>query len=115
MIHAGNYSGTLHFLKAVADMGVPAAKKSGTAIAERMKAMPVDDDCFQGKIRAGRARPVARLPVRGEEAVREQGQVGLLEAGRRPPRPTEAWRPLADGHCSYVKPDPLSLPALSLR
>jgi branched-chain amino acid transport system substrate-binding protein len=46
MIHAGCYAATLHFLKAVADIGVPAAKQSGAAIVSRMKAMPTDDDCF---------------------------------------------------------------------
>ncbi|WP_426957589.1 ABC transporter substrate-binding protein [Muricoccus radiodurans] len=46
MSHAGVYAGTLHYLKAVADMGVAAAKADGAATASRMKAMPTDDDCF---------------------------------------------------------------------
>ena len=50
MIHAGCYSATNHFLKAVSGMGVAEAKKSGTAIIEKMKSMPVEDDCFQGSI-----------------------------------------------------------------
>ena len=53
MVHAGCYAGTLHYLKAVADLGVVAAKASGAAAVARMKAMPVDDDAFgvrrQGK------------------------------------------------------------------
>ena len=52
MIHAGCYSAALHYLKAVADMGVAAAKGSGTEVVHRMKAMPTDDDSFgQGSIR----------------------------------------------------------------
>lgn len=43
---AGTYAATLHYLKAAADMGVPAAKASGTDAVARMKAMPTDDDCY---------------------------------------------------------------------
>ena len=46
IIHAGCYSATLHYLKAVADMGAAEAKKDGTATVARMKRMPVEDDCF---------------------------------------------------------------------
>lgn len=45
MGHAGCYSGTLHFLKAVDVIGVPAAA-SGAAVIEQMKKMPTDDDAF---------------------------------------------------------------------
>ncbi len=47
---AGTYAATLHYLKAAADLGVPAAKASGTDTVTRMKAMPTDDDCY-GSIR----------------------------------------------------------------
>jgi branched-chain amino acid transport system substrate-binding protein len=46
MGQAGCYAGTLHYLKAVAAMGVAEAKKSGAATVARMKTMPTDDDCF---------------------------------------------------------------------
>lgn len=46
MSHAGTYSGTLHYLKAVASLGAAQAKASGAAVVNRMKAMPTDDDCF---------------------------------------------------------------------
>jgi branched-chain amino acid transport system substrate-binding protein len=52
LIQAGCYSGTLHYLKAVADLGVAQAKASGAATIARMKAMPTDDDAFgHGSIR----------------------------------------------------------------
>jgi len=52
MLHAGCYAGTLHYLKAAADMGIKGAKADGAAAIARMKAMPTDDDCFgQGTIR----------------------------------------------------------------
>ena len=52
MAHASNYSATLHYLKTVAAVGVAEAKKSGRDTVARLKGIPVDDDCFQGRIRA---------------------------------------------------------------
>lgn len=52
MLQAGAYSATLHYLKAVADLGVAAAKADGMAAVARMKAMPTDDDAYgKGVIR----------------------------------------------------------------
>jgi branched-chain amino acid transport system substrate-binding protein len=45
MGQAGCYSGTLHFLKAVDVIGVPAAS-SGAAVVAQMKKMPTEDDAF---------------------------------------------------------------------
>jgi branched-chain amino acid transport system substrate-binding protein len=56
MGQAGCYAATLHYLKAVAALGVAEAKKSGAATVARMKAMPTDDDCFG----AGSIRPDGR-------------------------------------------------------
>lgn len=51
--HASAYAITLHYLKTVAAMGAPVAKKSGRATVARMKAIPTDDDAFgKGSIRA---------------------------------------------------------------
>jgi branched-chain amino acid transport system substrate-binding protein len=46
MGQAGDYSGSLHFLKAVDAMGITAAKQSGAAIVAQMKKMPTDDDAY---------------------------------------------------------------------
>ncbi len=52
MSQAGDYSGVLHYLKAVKALGVDRAKASGRAVVAQMKAMPTDDDCFgAGSIR----------------------------------------------------------------
>ncbi|MFX7739861.1 ABC transporter substrate-binding protein, partial [Acinetobacter baumannii] len=52
MSQAGDYSGVLHYLKAVKALGVERAKASGRAVVETMKRMPTDDDCFgPGSIR----------------------------------------------------------------
>ncbi len=51
--HAGTYSGTWHYLKAIAAMGVERSKVSGRAVAEQMKAMPTDDPVYgPGRVRA---------------------------------------------------------------
>ena len=46
MSQAGDYAGTLAFLRAVDAMDFAAAKKSGAAIVAQMKKMPTDDDAF---------------------------------------------------------------------
>ena len=57
LAQAGDYSCTLHYLKAVADIGPAAAKADGAATVARMKAMPTDDDCFgPGRVREGGGR-----------------------------------------------------------
>jgi len=51
MVNAGSYAATLHYLKAIADLG-PAWARDGKAVIARMKAMPTEDDCFgKGRIR----------------------------------------------------------------
>ncbi len=103
MVHAGCYSATLHYLKTVHDMGAAEAKKDGVATISRMKAMPVEDDCF------------------GKTTIREDGRnltPAYLFEVKKPSESKGPWdyfkqvvhtpgeaayRPLADGHCSLVK------------
>lgn len=103
MAHAGCYSATLHYLKIVAEMGAAEAKKDGAATVARMKAMPVEDDCF------------------GKTTIREDGRnltPAFLFEVKKPSESKGAWdyyklvvstpgdqayRPLADGHCPLVK------------
>jgi len=101
MIHAGNYSGTLHFLKAVTDMGVAEAKKSGSAIADRMKAMPVKDDCFQGSIRKdGRGMFPAYL-FEVKKPAESKAKWDYFKLLATTPA-EEAFRPLSAGGCYFV-------------
>jgi len=65
-IQAGDYGGTLHYLKAVKELGAEKAKASGRATVEMMKKLPTDDDAF-GPHPGGRAQDSPGLPVRGEE------------------------------------------------
>jgi branched-chain amino acid transport system substrate-binding protein len=103
MIHAGCYASTLHFLKAISDMGVAEAKKSGSGIVDRMKKMPTKDDCF------------------GENVIREDGLMmcpSYLFQVKKPSEskgpwdyyttkvttpPNDAWKPLSEGGCFFVK------------
>ncbi|CAH2599999.1 ABC transporter substrate-binding protein [Rhodovastum atsumiense] len=103
MSHAGNYSATLHFLKAVSAMGVAEAKKSGSAIATKMKSIPVDDDAFgKGSIRQdGRGLFNAYL-FEVKSPAQSKGPWDYYKLIQTTP-PDQAWRPLADGHCYYVK------------
>ena len=103
MANAGLYSSTLHYLKAVADIGLPAAKTDGAAVIARMKAMPTDDDVFgPGKVRAdGRKLHPAYL-MEVKKPSESTGPYDVLKLVSTVPA-DQAWRPLADGGCSLVK------------
>ena len=103
MVHAGCYSATLHYLKTVHDMGVAEAKKDGIATVNRMKAMPVDDDCFgTTKIRQDGRNLTPSYLFEVKKPAESKGpwdyykQVIAMTG-------EEAYRPLADGHCSFIK------------
>jgi branched-chain amino acid transport system substrate-binding protein len=102
MDHAGCYAASLHFLKAVADLGVGAAKKDGSAIVARMKAMPTDDDAFgHGSIRSdGRGLfPAYLFQVKSPKESRGPFDYYTLIATTPA---DQAWRPLSEGGCSLV-------------
>ncbi len=102
MSHAGCYAGALHYLKAVADMGVAEAKKSGAATVSRMKAMPTDDDAFgAGMIREDgrKIHPVYLFEVKKPSESKAPWDYYKLVATTPA---DQAFRPLADGGCSFV-------------
>jgi branched-chain amino acid transport system substrate-binding protein len=103
MSHAGDYAGTLHYLKAVADMGVANAKASGRATVERMKAMPTQDDAFgAGSIRADgrKLHPAFLYEVKSPAESRYQHDYyKLLQTSTA----EEAFRPLAEGGCPLIR------------
>jgi branched-chain amino acid transport system substrate-binding protein len=103
MSHAGFYAGTLHYLKAVADMGVAAAKANGAEAVARMKAMPTDDDCFgRGAIRPDgrKVHPAHLFEVKRPEESR--GPWDYYKPLQTTPA-DEAFRPLAEGGCPLVR------------
>ena len=102
-IHAGDYSATTHYLKAVSQLGAVNAKASGAATVAAMKAMPTDDDAFgPGKIRIdGRhIHPVYLLQVKAPSDSR--GGWDFCRIAQVTPA-DEAFRPLSDGNCPLVK------------
>jgi branched-chain amino acid transport system substrate-binding protein len=101
--HAGTYAGALHYLKAVADMGVAAAKADGAAAVARMKAMPTDDDAFgRGTIRADgrKMHPAYLFEVKKPEESR--GPFDYYKLLQTTPA-DEAFRSIADGGCAFVR------------
>jgi branched-chain amino acid transport system substrate-binding protein len=100
---AGTYSGVVHYLKAVADMGEERAKASGLEVVNRMKAMPTDDDCFgPGQVRVdGRKIHPAYLfevkkPDESTGAWDYYKLAGTVSAD-------QAFRPLNEGGCGLVQ------------
>ena len=103
MSQAGNYSCTLHYLKAVAAMGAGAAKADGAATVARMKAIPTDDDCFgPGRVRedGSKIHPVYLFEVKKPSESKHEWDLYKLIATTPA---EEAWRPLAEDACPLVK------------
>ncbi|GGC41690.1 ABC transporter permease [Siccirubricoccus deserti] len=102
-VHAANYSGVLHYLKAVKEMGVARAKASGREVVAQMKRMPTDDDAFgRGTIREDgrKIHPAYLLQVKKPDESRYPGDVYTLAATV----PGEqAFRPLSEGGCPMVR------------
>lgn len=103
MIHAGCYAGALHYLKAVADLGPEAARRSGRAVVERMKAMPTDDDAFgAGTIRADgrKLHPSYLFEVKSpQESKGPFDYYKLVQTTAA----EEAFRPIAEGGCAMTR------------
>ena len=103
MSQVGDYSATLHYLKAVKELGVVRAKASGRDVVELMKKMPTDDDCFgKGSIREDgrKIHPAYLFEVKKPEESRGPGDIYKLVSTL----PAEnAFRPLAEGNCPLVR------------
>jgi branched-chain amino acid transport system substrate-binding protein len=102
MDHAGCYGAVMHYLKAVADLGVAQAKASGAAAVAKMKAMPTDDDAFgKGSIRSdGRGLFPAYL-FQVKSPAESKGPWDYYKLLATTPA-DEAYRPLAEGACKMT-------------
>jgi branched-chain amino acid transport system substrate-binding protein len=103
MVQAGCYSSVLHYLKAVREMGVAAAKASGAETVAKMKSMPTSDDAFgEGTIRADgrKIHPCYLFEVKqpSESSGRWDYYKNLGETPAE-----EAFRPLAEGGCALLR------------
>ncbi|MFC7474617.1 ABC transporter substrate-binding protein [Dankookia sp. GCM10030260] len=102
-VHAGNYAGITHYLKAVKALGVARAKASGREVVAQMKRMPTDDDAFgKGLIREDgrKIHPSYLLQVKKPGENKYPGDVYTL-AGTVAAE--QAFRPLSEGGCALVK------------
>jgi branched-chain amino acid transport system substrate-binding protein len=100
MIHAGVYSGILHYLKARLELG---GSPDGKTVVEKMKSMPTDDTLFgKGSIDVtGRKLHDAYLfEVKKPEESKHLGDFYTLK-GTIPAK--DAFRNPKDGGCSLVK------------
>ena len=103
MVTAGNYSGTLHYLKAVADMGVAAAKASGVDAINKMKALPVEDEAFgRSTIRPDGRRLIPSFLFEVKKPEESTGAWDFLKLLQTTPA-DEAFRPIAEGGCALVR------------
>jgi branched-chain amino acid transport system substrate-binding protein len=103
MEQAGCYSAALHYLKVVAAMGVDAAKKDGVATVNQMKAMPCDDDVFgKTKIREDGRNLVPSYLFEVKKPSESKGPWDYYKLVATTPG-EEAFRPLSEGHCPFVK------------
>ena len=103
MNQAGVYSGSLHYLKTAAAMGAAAAKADGRATVARMKAMEVDDDCFgKTRIREDGRHLVDAYLFQVKQPSESKGPWDYYKLLATTPA-DQAFRPLADGHCAFVK------------
>jgi branched-chain amino acid transport system substrate-binding protein len=100
MIHAGVYSGVLHYLKAVAANKGAADGKASVA---KMKELPTDDELFgKGVLRADgrKTHDVFLFEVKKPAESKHPGDFYKLRATIPA---AEAFRPLAEGGCPLVK------------
>jgi branched-chain amino acid transport system substrate-binding protein len=102
-VQAGCYGVTMHYLKAVAEMGAAAAKADGRAVVAKMKSMPTDDDAFgQGRIREDgrKLHPCYLFEVK--TPAQSTGTWDYFNLLATTPA-EEAFRPLAEGNCPLVR------------
>jgi branched-chain amino acid transport system substrate-binding protein len=100
MVHAGVYSGVLHYLKAVVALKSAA---DGKAVVAEMKKLPTDDPLFgKGVVRADgrKIHPAYLFEVKAPAESKYPGDFYKLRATIPP---DEAFRPLNEGNCPLVK------------
>ena len=103
MGQAGAYSAVRHYLRAAAALTPAEAKKSGRAVVERMKQMPIEDDVLtNARVREdGRVvSDVYLFEVKRPEDSRSEWDLYSVMAKLGP---DQAWRPMAEGGCPLIR------------
>jgi branched-chain amino acid transport system substrate-binding protein len=103
MASIANYSAALHYLKAVADMGIAVSKASGVDVVNRMKAMPCDDDAFgAGRIREDGRKLCPSYLFEVKAPAESKAPWDYYKLVQTTPA-EEAFRPMNEGGCTFVK------------
>ena len=103
MVHAGNYSSVLHYLKTAKEMGVAALKADGAGAIAKMKTIPTEDECYgRGSIRADGRKIHPSYLFEVKKPSESKGPWDYYKLLATTPA-DEAFRPLAAGGCSLVK------------
>jgi branched-chain amino acid transport system substrate-binding protein len=103
MASIANYSAALHYLKAIADMGVAASKASGVEVINRMKAIPCDDDAFgPGTIRPDGRKLCPSYLFEVKAPSESRGPYDYYKLVQTTPA-EEAFRPLNEGNCPLIR------------
>jgi branched-chain amino acid transport system substrate-binding protein len=100
MIHAGVYSSTMHYLRAVEALG---SDGDGKAVVAKMKEMPTDDPLFgRGRVRVD-GRKMHDAYLFEVKMPNESKYAGDFYKTRAIIPAAEAFRPLKDGGCPLVE------------
>ena len=99
-MQAGVYAATLHYLKAVDALG---ASSDGKAVVQEMKKLPTDDPLFgKGSVRSD-GRKLHNMYLfevkKPDESKYPWDYYKLIQTIP----PSEAWRPLEEGGCDFLK------------
>ncbi len=97
------YSVVAHYLKAVAAIGAAQAKASGLEAIQAMKRLPTDDDAFgPGLVREDGRKIHPTYLFQAKAPAESRGGWDYLKLVATTPA-GQAFRPLADGGCAFLK------------
>jgi branched-chain amino acid transport system substrate-binding protein len=100
--HIGDYTGTYHYLKAVAAVGVTKAKADGRAVVEQLKSAPIDDPMLgRCVVRADGRNVHEMLLMKIKTPAESKGPFDLASILAVVPG-DKVFRPMADGRCPMV-------------
>jgi branched-chain amino acid transport system substrate-binding protein len=100
--HAGAYSATLNYLRAVAGVGIDTAKADGRAVIAYLKKTPTDDPLFgKGIVREDGRAIHDILVLRAKNQAESHSVWDLMDVIKVLPG-NQAFRPVSEGGCSLV-------------
>ena len=101
-VHAGQYSGVMHYLKAVAAVGYDKAKASGSAVMAAMKATPTKDALFGDGLVRKDGRVIHDLHLFEVKSPEQSKEPWDYYNHKRVVPAAEAFRPINEGGCPIV-------------